>query len=256
MRGDPRAAERAAEREFALRSLDDLDAERAAGDISEEDHRALSEAYTARAAAALRDTEHRDAPPPATARRDRPLLPVVIGLAVVAFALLAGLLVAHGAGRRLPGQPATGSITPLGATDEVNQALSLVQRGRFLDAIKTLDAALRREPANAPALAYRGWLLRIVGVQAHDQSLIDKGFASIQAAERADPSFPDAHFFAAEVLLQDRHDLAAAVPELRAFLASSPPERAAAQAEQELRAALAELDATSTTAGTSPTTGS
>src|SRR5437868_2380987 len=50
------------ERDFLLRSLRDLEAERAAGDIEENDYRELKDDYTARAAAVIRALDE-PAPP-------------------------------------------------------------------------------------------------------------------------------------------------------------------------------------------------
>ena len=52
------------ERDFLLRSLDDLDQERAAGDIDEADYQALHDDYTARAARVLRHLERTRSPKP------------------------------------------------------------------------------------------------------------------------------------------------------------------------------------------------
>ena len=58
LRSDPdRLAELEEERAFLLRSLDDLDRERAAGDIDEHDFATLHDDYTARAAAVLKAIE-------------------------------------------------------------------------------------------------------------------------------------------------------------------------------------------------------
>ena len=52
---DPDArAELEEERDFLLRSLDDLEAERTAGELDEDDYRNLKDGYTARAAEVLR----------------------------------------------------------------------------------------------------------------------------------------------------------------------------------------------------------
>ena len=59
------------EREFLLRSLDDLDRERAAGDMDEQDYRALRDGYTARAAAVLRALERAQNPTGVEASPDR-----------------------------------------------------------------------------------------------------------------------------------------------------------------------------------------
>jgi hypothetical protein len=54
------------ERDFLLRSIEDLEAERAAGDIDESDYRALHDDYTARAARVLRRLEQVRSPKPAS----------------------------------------------------------------------------------------------------------------------------------------------------------------------------------------------
>ena len=60
------------ERDFLLKSLADLDAELAAGDIDEADHRALTDDYTARTAEVLRAIEeHREAVEAARPPRSR-----------------------------------------------------------------------------------------------------------------------------------------------------------------------------------------
>ena len=51
-----------AEREFLLRSLDDLESEREAGNIDDETYRSLHEDYTARAATVIRSLRDGVAP--------------------------------------------------------------------------------------------------------------------------------------------------------------------------------------------------
>ncbi|MFZ8949001.1 MAG: hypothetical protein ACO20T_09195, partial [Ilumatobacteraceae bacterium] len=80
------------ELEFLLASIDDLEREREAGDVDEEDHRRLLDGYTARAARIARLLE--DPAPPSTSestgQRRRP----VVAIAVVAVAVLASWFVA------------------------------------------------------------------------------------------------------------------------------------------------------------------
>ena len=94
------------ELEFLLASIDDLEREREAGDVDEEDHRRLLDGYTARAARIARLLE--DPAPPSTSestgRRRRP----VVAIAVVAVAVLASWFVASSSGQRLPGEQITG----------------------------------------------------------------------------------------------------------------------------------------------------
>ena len=249
------------DRDHLLRSLEDLDREHAAGDLAEGDYLALKEDYTARAAEVLRALEAtagaRPAPSiaaaeqtpgdlprtPAAAGRSR-WRPALAGAVLLAFAGGAGAVVAHSAGERTPGAAATGSITPTGSSagvaDDLADARRLIGKGETLAAIKVYDAILERDPEQPEALAYRGWLLRLAGRAAGKPELVDKGMEFIERAVAADPTYPDAHFFRAFVLYQDRHDPAAAVPELRAFLAGNPPEGMVAVVQDLLSRALAE----------------
>ena len=265
------------DRDHLLRSLEDLEQERAAGDLEEADYVVLKEDYTARAAEVLRalepmsateisGPEHpavegvgsgrggvRAATVAAAAPRRRRWRPVLVAGTLLAFAVGAGALVARSAGERLPGDAATGSIAatgPSGAVaDDLATARDLIGEGRTLDAIKVYDRVIERDPRQPEALAYRGWLLRLAGRAAGNTELIDKGMEYIDRAVAADPGYPDAHFFRAFVLYQDRHDPAAAVPELRTFLAGNPPKDMVPVVEDLLRRALAESQA-----ATAPTT--
>src|SRR5205814_289799 len=96
------------ERDFLLKSLDDLETERAAGNIDDASYTELHDDYTARAAAtirALRDGVDARAAPPAVPWRRRGL--VVAG--IVAFAVLAAVSLAAALGARLPGQTSSGN---------------------------------------------------------------------------------------------------------------------------------------------------
>src|SRR5581483_2694021 len=89
------------EQDFIRRSLADLDAERAAGDIDERDYEELRAAYIARS--------HRQQARSATpgARKNR-RAPYVIFGAIAGVGILVGVLLAHNAGTRLPGDNITG----------------------------------------------------------------------------------------------------------------------------------------------------
>ena len=254
------------EREHLLRSLEDLERERAAGDIDEADYLALNEDYTARAAEVLRALEGQQAEAaeageageedgqrvvqasrPAGRRTSTAL---VVG-ALVAFSVVAGVLVARTAGERTPGLAATGSVTPAGelsgVAGDLAEAQQLIGEGKTLDAIKVYDRVLAVDPEQPEALAYRGWLVRLAGRAANNTELIDKGMEYIERAVAADPSYPDARFFRAFVLYQDRHDPAAAVPDLRAYLAGDPPPDMVPVVEDLLTRALAEAEGAETT---------
>lgn len=255
------------DRDHLLRSLQDLERERDAGDLAEADYLVLREDYTVRAAEVLRaldpvgagastgfgDDDGGDEVADVAAGRGggeaapaapRPWRSLLVVASLLAFAGGAGALVAHSAGERMPGDPSSGSIAATGPSagvaDDLAKARDLIEAGRTLDAIKLYDAVIRRDPEQPEALAYRGWLLRLAGRAAGNSALIDKGMESIEQAVAADPTYPDAHFFRAFVLYQDRGDPAAAVPELRTFLAADPPREMVPVVEDLLRRVTAE----------------
>ena len=93
--------------EFFLRSLADIEREHAAGDLDDDDYQRLRDAYTVRAAAALRHT------PVATGAARPSKRGWAVGTGVLAVAVIAGVLLARGSGERLPGQTITGDIPAL-----------------------------------------------------------------------------------------------------------------------------------------------
>ena len=257
------------EREFLLGSLADLEAERSAGDIDEHDYLTLKDGYTARAAAVLRAIDQQGVGPATTpsqqsqksqnspqskqskqSRRTWVKVGVVTGVA--AAAVLAGLLVSSNLGQRLPGSTVTGAIQQTGPEAQLAQAQQDLSNGKYLDAVKTYEAILNRDPRNPEALAYRGWILYLVGKSGGDQSLIDRGLASVRDAEAADGTYADAHFFAGMILM-NKGDAAGAAAEFRQALADNPPAAMVPQIQGVLQTAEATA-ATTTTAPSSPAT--
>ena len=94
------------EREFLLRSLEDLDRERAEGNLDDAQYASLHDDYTARAAAVIRARQGRadPAPPPAPRR-----LRIVTVLAIATFCLVGAVALARAVGDRAPGQTPTGN---------------------------------------------------------------------------------------------------------------------------------------------------
>ena len=224
------------ERDFLLASLQDLERERQAGELSERDYQALHADYTARAAVVLRALEPgrsrpaRPSQPPRPVKTRRPLV-VTLGV-VLLVAAVAGGAVAAFSGPRDPGAPMTGSLpdTPSG---KMQRALQLESEGKAADALRIYDELIRADPRNIAALSYRGWLLKRAG-------LPDQALASLDQAIAVDPKFPDAHFFRGMVLYQDRKDPAGAVAEFRLFLANNPPPEMVPLVEDVLRRAMAD----------------
>jgi hypothetical protein len=191
---------------FVLASLDDLEAEYAAGDLDEDDYRSLKADYTTRAARLIRADD--DGPPAGTTPAvDRSWLRTAGWMAlVVAVAAVAGMLIADFSGSRGTGT-VTGDIreTVRQRKFEASQLL-----GTDPDrALEIYDEVLEDEPSDAEALAYRGWLTRLDGDPAAAQSYVED-------AVRSDPSYPDARVFAAVIAL-DLDDVAAAAGHLDAL---------------------------------------
>lgn len=175
------------QRDFLLGSLDDLEREKAAGDIDDADYEALKDDYTARAAAVLRALDEGGARF-ASARRPgswRFVAMVVAGVLVVGAG--AGLLLARASGTRAGNESITGDIR-LGTREELARCLDLFSQQEVLEAVQCYDAVLEADPENVEALTYRGWAL----IQS---TLVDEGLTYLDRAIAADPEYPDAHVF-------------------------------------------------------------
>ena len=221
-RADPdRLAELEEERSFLVRSLDDLDREHEAGDIDDADYATLRDGYTARAAAVLRAIESQQAAlPPKRPRRIGRIL--AWGAAVVAVAVLAGVLVAWASGDRLPGDTSSGDIAE-SVTSKLAEARSL-QSSDLKGAVQRYDEVLKVEPDNAEALAYRGWLVALVGSQANATDLIQSGEESLQRAMQVAPTYADPFCFEAIVRFRMFNDAAGASAPVDRCLALNPPQ--------------------------------
>ncbi len=200
MRSDELRTELEEERDFLLRSLDDLEGEHAAGDLEDDDYRALEEDYTARAAAVLRRLQQIDAPagsppsgrgevdaatgtaPPRLPTSGRPRWPMLLGIVVtLVLAAGSGYLVTQSSGERRPDQGVSGGpdSTPRSL---LQQAIDLDNAGRLVDAAKLYDAVLAEEPENVVALTRRGWVLGRSGRQASSPELLQAGLGYLDRA--------------------------------------------------------------------------
>jgi cytochrome c-type biogenesis protein CcmH/NrfG len=194
------------ETDFLLRSLDDLDAEHEAGDLTDEQYEQLRNRYTVRAAERLRG---QDEPTPARAHRRRRWWWV---LGVGLLATLSGLMLARSVGARGPGTSLTGSGGSL--RDQLAECQPLA----FSDpeaGVACYDRILRREPENVEALTYRGWALVRSGRTDEAQRVFDRVIV-------LDSTYPDVFVFRA-VVQKNRGDFTAAQAELDRLYALDPP---------------------------------
>jgi tetratricopeptide (TPR) repeat protein len=198
------------ERDFLLRSLEDLDDEHSAGEVSEEDYERLRDQYTARAAQVLRalDVAASPAGEPSLAaetqeeekgsharKRSQWLLVGGIGFVVAGLAVA---LIALNTGNRLPGNTETGgvSLAPAQAeARELDQATVLEEGGNYSEAIKVFEEVLAQDPDNVEALASAGWLEFEAGVLGTNTSSLEEGETEEERAVTLDPAEPVPHAY-------------------------------------------------------------
>lgn len=230
-----------AERNFLLDSISDLDREHLAGDLDESDYVALRGDYVRRAAATLRAIEElqrdgvaTDSSKVAGASRwgdfrrmlGRPRVRLGLG-AGSALCLLAaaGLFAAHLAGVRLPGESATGSITMSQAgvvAQDLSKAALEANSGSPADAILLYQAVLAQVPDQQVALTYGGWLTRLSGLSAKNETAVKEGDADLEKAVKFHSDYADGEGLYGIVAYEDLHSNAAAVRAFQRCLADSP----------------------------------
>jgi tetratricopeptide (TPR) repeat protein len=199
------------ERDHLLASLEDLEAEHAAGDLDDGDYRELKDDYTVRAAEVLAAIEERRALIRRAAQERRsPARTLFTAAAVVVFAVVAGVLVARSAGQR-----GDGPIT--GAVNTFRSRLATCQQASFRDpeaGIECYDEILADAPDNVEALTYQGWAL----IRA---DRVTEGARNLTRAVELDPDAPDPRVFRAILAARaGDHELAAA--EIDRFYRNDP----------------------------------
>jgi tetratricopeptide (TPR) repeat protein len=229
-----------AEREFLLRSLDDLDAERAAGNVDDETYRTLHDDYTARAAAVLRSlrdgVDQRPAPPPVS----RGLRLMTIS-GVVIFVVVAAVALGRAIATREPGQAITGNDAAstsrletlrVAAADRPDDYDARIAYARALlgedqaEALRQYDAAARLDPTQPEPAAYAGWINGLAAGQLDPgptrDALVQRSLSQLDHAVEMNPDYPDAHVFRALVRRNVLGDAEGAIPDLQLFLTLAP----------------------------------
>lgn len=218
-------AELEEERDFLLRSLDDLEAEYEAGDLEPDDYATIRDDYTVRAAAVIRKIEAHEVslddahPAPSWGRTLAWVAAIAAGLVVT------GVLLVQFTGERGEGDSITGEIR-----ESPRQALfdcqEIAGEGDIAEAIKCLDVILDTDAENVDAITYRGWYLYLATRGSSDESLVnellDLAWIQFDRAVAIEPTFSDARAFRAIVALA-QGDAEMAAAELEAFDDSNPP---------------------------------
>ena len=220
------------ERDFLLRSLEDLEREYAAGDVDDSDFEELKDDYTARAAAVIRAIEDRTAAVKSL-RPQRNWQRTALGLVLVgALAVGASWLVFRNAGTRAPGQGLTGDIRQdssnliLQAQGLTGQAQASLQAGdstkalkQFESAVQAYDKALEISPENVQAMTYRGWVLHTIALSSELSVAADLDRQALEYLDEAiaiDPLYSDARVFRA-ILERNAGEFGAAKADLDAI---------------------------------------
>jgi len=220
------------ERDFLLRSLQDLEREHAAGDVDDSDYEELKDDYTARAAAAIRAIEDRTEAVKSL-RPDRNWKRTALALVLVGVVSVgAGWIVFRNAGTRAPGQGLTGDARQdsanliLQAQGLTGQAQASLQAGdsakalkQFESAVQAYDKALEISPQNVQAMTYRGWVLHTLAL--NSEASVGAEFDQqarqyLDDAIATDPTFSDARVFRA-ILERNAGEFAAAKLDLDAI---------------------------------------
>jgi tetratricopeptide (TPR) repeat protein len=210
------------EQQFLLSSLQDLEKERAAGDIEDNDYLTLREGYILRTAAVTRELQGIDVVIPTEPSR---LLRRLVSVAVVlAIAVGSGVWVARSAGQRLPGQSSSGGIV-----ESTANLLSTARQINFTNPSTAIDLytqVLKVEPDNAEALTYRSWLLSLGAREAEGavkQLAITTAVTDLLRAQQLDPDYPDPYCFLGIVYFRFLADASLARPQINRCNAMNPP---------------------------------
>ena len=210
------------EQQFLLRSLRDLDNERAAGDIDDADYAALRDGYIARTAAITRELNGIESVTPAVQRGW--VRRVLVIVCVIAVAAGEGIWVARQSGQRLPGQSASGAIE-----QSSSGLLATARQLNFSDpgkAIELYTQVLKLEPDNPEALTYRSWILALTARAATGsvkQLALVTAVNDLLRAQKLDNQYPDAHCFLGIVYFRFLNSASLAKPQLDTCRAMNPP---------------------------------
>ena len=255
------------EKLIALRALRELELDRTAGHVTDEDYRDLHARYEVEAVAVLRrlDALGPAAPPPhvvsspapggATPWTRQPVTLGAMGAGLLVFGVVLGVLVTRysipappepsmtSAG---PGAPPIVAPAPSGGpprpiSKEMLQGMlqaahASLDAGRYQEAIAAYTAILRRDPRNVEAITHLGVILAVAGHHADALEAFDKALS-------IDPQYAHALWDKAGTQ-ETLEDHAGAIDSLERFVRIVPAGPDRDRAQERLRSARAKLAAT------------
>lgn len=219
---------------YLRRSLEDLERERQAGDISEGEYARLFSSYSERLGVLAPELERAEPAEPAAKRPRRPrragrrLYPtsrrgrLVTGWSAFSCFLLAALFLSLSVAGVGPFSAPASLSTSERVQIMLAEASVLGSSGKVGLALSTYDKVLALRPHQPEALADGGWLSRLAGLSGHDPALIRQGDAEIEAAARLEPGSATARAYDGVMLYADRKEARAAVSQFNALLLDRP----------------------------------
>ncbi len=213
-------------------SLDDARREYEAGELSDADYRTI----TAREDAALDQArrvldeitlraKNESSSQPHTPRVARTRKRSRLVVALICFALAAGVLVWANLGLRQSGSSATGGLS-LSQTQKVQELLNEgqadVASANLAAALSAYQQLLVIEPTNVTALTETGWLEASAGSKSKDAALVTRGVNLLREALALAPHAPAPLLYYAIIAYQTPGNTALATKEFRLFLGQHP----------------------------------
>jgi tetratricopeptide (TPR) repeat protein len=263
------------EKVIALRALRELELDRVAGHVDDEDYRDLHSRYEGDAVAVLRRLDalgpvtptSRGVPSPTPAAAipwtRQPAVLGAMGVGLLVFGVVLGLLVsrystpappepdmtttrpgapsAMAPGSTSAGSSGSGGGTPRPLSKEMLEGMlqaahASLDAGRYQEAIAAYTAILRREPRNVDAITHLGVILAVAGHHADALEAFDRALA-------IEPNYAHALWDKAGVQ-ETLQDHAGAVVTLERFVRVAPAGPDRDRAQERLRDAKARLAAT------------
>ena len=189
--------------------------------IEERETKALAD--LANRIAALDADDPEGAPVEVTPRRRRKSL---LAVALLCFAVAAGITLWSAVALRQPGSSATGSIS---ASDAkmlqalLNEGELDVAKGNVAAALAAYDAALEIDSTNSVALTQSGWFYFTTGSEQKNLTLVQKETNRLRQAVSVAPTSPSAHLYYGIAALSTPGNHQLALSEFRRFLKLNPP---------------------------------
>ena len=233
-----------AERDFLLRSLDDLEDEREAGNVDDGTYQQLRDDYTARAAAAIRSLdEGTDLTPPDPPAASKLVRAFTVG-GILVFALVGAFVLTRAVGQRRSGQTITGnsrvasgpttnpdpgpalaravSNSPKSYDAHIAYARYLLQKRDYTDAIHEFGSSARLDPSQPEPPTYAGWAGALLAQQVtnpkNQATLLAAALQRINEVIKDHPKYPDAYALKGVILFQFQGDAKHSISAFQKFL--------------------------------------